>query len=204
MKKAISLFGLHSVYWRSICYTTNMRKQATDNLHKIGIVSWPKLFRAWERREATSAGWIRLYRSRGFSSWREWRMTACKDLHPERRKWILYKVEHPEIVVPTWFGGPFRGWRKHYRGRAVTFKTLVSRRSIRAHTYVLGLEKSFPRTTQLLGVRQKGKIVVIEGMHRACAVALAAQSRKKLRTSLTLALTPLSGKLPNLSAGQNR
>ncbi len=204
MKKAISPLGLLSAYWRGICYTTTMKKQAPDNLHQIGPVSWPTLFRAWEKREASSAGWIRHYRRRGFSSWREWRMTAYKDLHPERRKWILYRVEHPEIVVPPWFGGPFRGWRKHYRGRAVTFKTLALRRSIRAHAYVLGLVKNFPRTTQLLGVRQKGKIVVIEGMHRACAVALAAQSGKKIRTSLTIALTPLTGRLPNLSSGRNR
>ncbi len=172
------------------------------HLTKISSVSWPTLFRAWEKCEASQTGWQRHYRERGFASWREWRTAAYRRLKPTTRKWIVYKVDHPELVVPTWFGGPFRGWRKHYQGSAVTFKTLALRQSIRHHGKVLSIMKNFPRMTQLLGVVWKGRIVVIEGMHRACAVALSAKQGKKLKTSMTIALTTLSGKPPNLSSGR--
>lgn len=112
----------------------------------------------------------------------------------------MYKVTNPEIAIPKWFGGPFRGWQKHYHSQAVTFKTLATRRAIQKHGYVLRLVKYFPRTTQLLGVIWRGKIVVIEGMHRACAVALAARQGRKIKTSVTIALTPLVGEMPNLSS----
>ncbi len=181
-----------------------MRNKTTDNLQQVGPVTWPTLFRAWEKREASQAGWIRHYRGRGYASWREWRTTAYADLKPQQRQWTLYRVQQPELVVPGWCGGPFRGWRKHYRGHMITFRTLSQRRLIQNNGKVKSIIRKFPTTTQMLGVIWRGKIVVIEGMHRACAVVLAARQGKKINTSMTIALTPWSGRLPNLSSGQKK
>lgn len=181
-----------------------MKHSATTGLKSLGPISWSKLFRAWEKREARQTGWIRHYRERGFSSWREWRTNAYKVLNPQQRPWILYHVDRPELIVPTWYIGPFQGWKKHYRGQAVTFRTLAKWPTIQRHGKVASIVRRFPSTTQLLGVIWHGKIVVIEGTHRACAVAIAARRGKKLRTSMTIALTPLTGKVPDLSSGQKR
>lgn len=181
-----------------------MRNSPKLRLKKIGPVSWTKLFRAWEKREASQPMWIKHYRQRGYASWREWRTAAFSDLKPQQKKWTLYQVENPERIVSTWFGGPFRGWRKHYPGRTVTFKTLAQRQAIRNNGKVLSIMHRPPTKTQMLGVIWRGKIVVIEGMHRACAVALASKKGKKLRMSITIALAPLAGPMPNLSSGQKK
>lgn len=177
------------------------RQPPTMRLQRIGAISWSKLFHNWENGEAKQIGWIRHYRDRGFSSWREWRTTAYQGLRPQKRKWTLYKVERPEQVVPAWFIGPFRGWRIHYHGRAVTFRTLARRPAIQRNVKIKSIERNFPKSTQLIGVIWRNRIVVIEGTHRACAVALAAQQQKNIKTSLTIALTPLSGTMPSLSSG---
>ncbi len=181
-----------------------MKRSPLNELKPLGRISWAKLWRAWEQREAKQPGWIRHYRQRGYPSWRAWRTKAYAKLRPGQRPWTLYAVSHPEQSVPTWFGGPFKGWRKHYRGRPVTFRTLAGRRSIQTHGKILSLVRHFPPTTQLLGAVWRGRIVVIEGMHRATAIALAARKKRRLTTKMTIAITPVFGRLPDLSSGYAR
>lgn len=181
-----------------------MPRSPLNDLKPLGRISWTKLFRAWERREAKQPGWIRHYRERGYPSWRAWRTKVYAKLRPGKRPWTLYAVPHPERSVPTWFGGPFKGWRKHYRGRSVTFRTLAGRRSIQTNGKVLSLIRRFPTSTQMLGASWRGRLVVIEGMHRAAAIALANRKRRRLNTKITIAIAPVSGRLPNLSSGYAR
>lgn len=174
-------------------------------LQVIGKVSWSELFRDWEAREARQAGWIKHYRERGYNSWREWRTAAFRNLRPAGRTWTVYRIDQPEKVIPHWYGGPFQGWRKfYYRRQTVTFRTIARRQLLEKNGKVRQILKHFPAETQLMGVIWKGRIVIIEGMHRCCAIALTAQQGRAIKGNVTIALTSLSGHVPNLSSGHKQ
>lgn len=181
------------------------RRTATlRSLQRLRAVPWSDLWRDWEKREGVRREWIAHARSRGFRTWREWRAASYDRLQPAARRWTLYRVDDPARLVPTWFGGPFRGWRKYSGGSMVTFRTIAKRSAVRRNGKVLALERRFPTATQVIGLLWRGRIVIIEGMHRCTAIALAAARHKTLAGRLTIALTPLAGRLPDLSSRLNR
>ena len=103
-------------------------------------------------------------------------------------------------MVIDWHGGPFPGWKKSYYAGAQTrsFRWLVADGKIKKNRKVKAFKK-IPRTMKFFGLRYHGRIIIIDGMHRCCALALMIARKKPVRTAITLALAETT-KLPKLKA----
>ena len=56
----------------------------------------------------------------------------------------------------------------------------------------------FPKETYIVGLQTEAGIVVIEGMHRCSALALAAESNARIDAKVFIALAPYSGEIPEM------
>ncbi len=60
---------------------------------------------------------------------------------------------------------------------------------------MLRLYENFPGATTLSGLLTDQGIVIIEGMHRSCALALAAQNHKTVTTEIKICLADTRGEV---------
>ncbi len=160
-----------------------------------GPCTWAQVFAIWRTNEGDDSHWGPHARERGFPNWEAWRMTYATPLRLPERAWHLFRVEDPLATVPAFRGGPFGSWiRKYYHGDAhPTFATLARHPDIASHTGVLALRDHFPSETTISGLLHDDGIVIVEGMHRCCAIALAAAQGTPLMTTLRLALADARG-----------
>lgn len=174
--------------------------RSLNGLRFLQPIPWPEVNRLWQRQERRS-GWAKHYRGQGYRSWQEWRNAGFRPFRPHRRAWSLYEVSQPLQTIPRWYGGPFRGWKGiHYRGRSTaSFAELAIRPKILRHPKVRGLLRQFPKNSLMIGAMIGRRLYILEGMHRACALALAAQQGRPVRARITIALTRLRQPLPDLS-----
>ena len=138
-------------------------------------MSWEDVFRFWHDNEGSSENWKRAAEERGFSTWAEWRKQAyARPLGCETASWGFYEIAKPAKVVADFFGGPFRTWVEKYYDNEKTKKIneLVKVPEIREHQGIQAMKDNFPQKNIIICLRHKGEFYVIEGMHRACALAL--------------------------------
>jgi hypothetical protein len=136
-------------------------------------ISWEEIFNCWRRGEAGQESWKRHWEERGFDSWDEWRTTYASPLQPASLQWHLYKITDPLKDFPSIFGVPANAWiKKAYNGEATKqLKTILDNPIIKENDKIQAIKKDFPKETMLTGIIYDEKIVLIEGMHRACAMA---------------------------------
>lgn len=177
-----------------------------DQLKFIRSVEWPELFNYWRHGEENDPDWIESYTSHGFASWEEWRQKYVEVVGLDKRQWGIYTVLDPLQTVPTFRGGPFRSWmKKHYLGAdRPTFAELATRPSLQEQFRINRLIKAFPTETMLMGLRQTNEITIIDGMHRATAIALAAARGQAIVTNLTVALADANGEQLPIIGGFNK
>lgn len=163
-------------------------------LNFLRSATWPELFDYWRQGEESDPDWIKSYTSRGFTSWAEWRQNYVTALHLDQRQWRIHTILNPLVTVPTFRGGPFHSWiKKHYHGvDRPTFAELVTHTSVQQKPDLEDLIKNFPATTMLIGLQQGTDIIIIDGMHRACALALAAARQQPITANVTIALADAS------------
>ena len=163
-------------------------------------MTWDEVFSSWAKDESSVTHWIEHYKERGFNSWEEWRKSSVKDLHPEQLKWGLYEIKNPLETASDFYGGPFRSWKKKYYGNneVLQFKELAQNLELQQDTYVNALIKTFPKESILIGLRQDGKVIIIDGLHRCCALAIAHQKNIIIDTKLFIILADYSGEIPTL------
>ena len=171
-----------------------------NNLKYIKPISWEDVFLIWASGEADLPRWIEHYKSRGFSSWEEWRKNSVKDLNPEKLKWDLYEVIDPLKTVPGFRAGPFRAWMKKYYGdkEMPPFKDLAKNLELQNLAYVSELIKNFPKESTIIGLVKDKEIIVIEGMHRCSALAVANEKNITMNFKLFLILAEFLGDIPVL------
>lgn len=102
--------------------------------------------------------------------------------------------------MPTFRGGPFRAWIEQIYGDAgptPPFLEVAKRLSGMKNGRVLSLLESFPKETTITGVLTDADVIILEGMHRCAALAMAAAQGKAIATDLTIAL---GGALPDDAA----
>ncbi|MBI4142416.1 hypothetical protein HY480_00915 [Candidatus Uhrbacteria bacterium] len=162
-----------------------------------GPLTWTQVFAIWRTDEGDDSHWGPHARERGFPNWEAWRMTYATPLRLPERSWSLYRVDDPIVWVPMFRGGPFGSWiRKYYRGAPhPSFTTLARHPDIISHDGVLALRDAFPNETTITGLLHDEGIVIVEGMHRCCAIALAAAQGKPLAITLHLALADARGEM---------
>ena len=161
-----------------------------EKLAFVRRLTWAEVFEIWQGNEALRPNWIAHFQSRGFTTWDAWRMTYAVPLGLPEREWALYEVPSPLVNVPQFRGGPFAGWvNRFYDGReAPTFAELVQHPSIQQHGGVLDIIARFPAETIVTGVALPSGVRIVEGMHRSCALALAAARGVFITTRLYIAL----------------
>lgn len=153
-------------------------------------LTWPDVFEIWRENEEHLDHWKQLYTERGFSSWEDWRRPYAEAHGLSRKSWKLFRVEHPMITVQTFHGGPFRGWtERFYEGApAPDFHTLAQHPDIQTHTGIREIMERFPSSTTITGVQNDDGIVIVEGMHRCAALALAAAEKRDIKSEVYIAL----------------
>ena len=172
----------------------------------IKPLSWDEVFNIWRGNEAANPKWIEHYTSKGFKTWDDWRRATHAALKPEELEWHLCEIIDHLKTVPRFRGGPFKSWKRVYFRELdppPTFDELFSKRpEIATNVPVIEVLKNFPKHTTISGVQVKEDIYVVEGMHRSCALTMAAREGKKIETELTLALAHYPGEgMPTLGLG---
>lgn len=162
-----------------------------DKYRYIRSLTWDEVFEFWRANEEANPAWKEHYQKKGFTSWEDWRRTFAEPWHCETRPWELYRVVNPLDVALDWRGGPFRTWRKFYYQDQdfATFKDIVTGPNIQTHpgyAKMLRMYDDFPGTTTMSAFLTDQGIVIAEGMHRACALALAALNHKPITTEIYL------------------
>jgi len=158
-------------------------------------LSWKEVFDFWRKNEASQPNWIKVCRERGFDSWDAWREEYIKPFKCDQAEWHFYEVVNPEKNIPSFYGGPFKTWKKLYYKEKETlkFSEIAELSEIQKNKHVNSLADNFPEKTVIIGLEVGNKIVIIEGMHRSCAIALLAKKKKKVRSVVLIALAKYSG-----------
>jgi hypothetical protein len=160
----------------------------------LGSIDWKDIWEVWRTDEEES--WREHYQARGFESWDAWRRAYIQQVKPEGRSWELHKLEDYMESTPEMFVGPFRGWSVFYSDREHSrFKDIVTHPTFhrdQKDKKMREIEKNFPARTQIIGLKFGDKIMIGEGTHRCCAIALAAHEGRQINSRITLALTEYS------------
>ena len=145
------------------------------NIKKIKPLTWEDVFQFWHDNEGSSENWKNAAKERGFSTWAKWRLQSyAQPLGCETASWGYYEIAKPAEVIVDFYGGPFRTWIEKYYDDAKTKKIneLAKIPEIREHKGIRAMKENFPKNNIIICLRHKGEFYVIEGMHRACALAL--------------------------------
>lgn len=175
------------------------------DLKLIKKSSWSDVFNVWrENEDYPGSHWILLWQERGFKSWEDWRETYVERLGLKQLEWGFYEIIEPMQTVPQFGGGPFRSWvERFYQGKDnPLFSELAFLPEIQTHQGIINLMNDFPPETVITGVILNDKVIIVEGMHRCAAIALAAHLGLKIKTKMLICLaTHHLDKLPVV--GQN-
>lgn len=163
-------------------------------LRNNGPIAWEKIFEIWRETEADQEKWVNYYQGKGFSSWKDWRQSYVERFGYNKKSWDIYSIIRPLEVVPHFHGGPFRTWiNKYYHGEELpTFQRLVEMGDVKANSAVVEISKNFPLKTFLIGLLIDGEVVIIEGMHRCCAMTLMKEQKEELKSIVEIALAEYS------------
>jgi hypothetical protein len=173
---------------------------ANEFLKPIKTLSWADVFSLWRDGEAGLDRWINHYQNSGFASWDDWRSNTLKDLRHQDLVWALFEIADPMLHVPDFTGGPFRPWiARYYAGaKSRTFREIVKSAALQGNPIVQEMVQHFPKEAYLVGLQTDRGIVVIEGMHRCCALTLAAEGKTLIDSKVFIALAGYSGEIPEM------
>lgn len=168
-------------------------------LRYIHDISWSDVFAVWRSYEAYQKGWEAHWKERGFDSWDAWRSNYVAPLLPEERIWKVYRITDPSHDVPLMYGVPSRGWQaKCYDGASTKMiAEILSHPLVADNPKVCAVQENFPFQTMFTGIVHKEKIVLVEGMHRACALA----RMKEHDGDVVIALAMYDGDIPSIGKG---
>lgn len=153
---------------------------------------WEEVFLSWYKNEGESVNWAALAKERGFASWADWRLKGyARRFECEKVSWGFYEIENAPEAVSSWFGGPFRTWIEKYYGgeKTRTFSELALKPEIFDLPAVKSMKENYPKDSVISALElPDGRIFVIEGMHRACALAVMAKEKKAFDAELIFAI----------------
>lgn len=160
----------------------------------IRPLAWADVFDIWRKNEAADPKWVEHYRGRGFNSWEEWRKTYTNPLGLAEKEWSLYEILDPMNTILDFRGGPFSTWiERYYEGEELpSFQKIVNHSGIQENERIKHLAEDFPEETSLIGLHTNKGIIILEGMHRCCAVALAADRGRTVKSKIFIALAEFS------------
>ena len=181
-----------------------------NKLKLIKKSNWAEVFELWRKDEEKVKHWKSFWESKGFTSWAEWRMTTHRPLFENEIEWRLFKVENPTKVIPEWYGIMSYSWNKWFydafEEKPPKLKDLVAHPGVSNHWFIREIKDNFAKPAVMLALQSKnGEIMIAEGMHRACALAMADNENKKITTDLIVALGKWpKNKWPKFGSGWNK
>ncbi len=156
----------------------------------IKPLTWEDVFSIWENNEATDPSWVRhATKSRGFSSWQDWRQSHANKLILPSLNWALYKLSD-NTEIPNFHAGPFGAWAKHYNGKnSISFLELIKIPAVLENKRLKQMINNFPKKLNMIAVRKpSGIIVIIEGTHRCLAYAYLLGNKNFQNSDVKIAL----------------
>lgn len=151
-------------------------------------VTWDDVFADWKAREGSSPEWFKVATEvKGWPDWESWRMFTATQLDLPDRQWSLYEFSDPAEEISMSLIGPYSGWQaRTQRQNETSFAELMDDPAQFAEWSsrkdIIQMGNTFPSPTTMIGLRRPdGRIVLIDGHHRATAAALA---RKQGRTTV--------------------
>lgn len=171
----------------------------------IRPIAWSEIFDSWKKGEAHQEMWKKHWEGRGFSSWEEWRAEYAKPFRPETLEWSLYEIANPTQELPEIYAVPSKAWiEKAYGGeKTKKFKDIAEHPLIKNNDKILAIQNNFPKETMLTGLLCGDKIVLIEGMHRAAALA-AWNAKVPLTGKVFIALAEWPEEIPVLGGNYKK
>jgi hypothetical protein len=167
----------------------------------ISDTTWEEVFEEWRSREANNPGWVRTATEiKGWPDWEAWRRFTASQIGAEKRSWKIYEFTDPINDISAMLVGPYGGWQGRLPEKNKnSFEELLdipgNYEFFRNHEAVASLAKKFPCSTEFIGLvrEDNGKLVCLEGHHRATAVALAKKEGRKIDCkNIRIALARLS------------
>lgn len=166
-----------------------------NHLHYEGETTWKNVFQSWFEREGTRGDWQQVAKEKGWPSWQAWREAWVEGFGAQERKWFRFTILNPLETVPQFRIGPTQSWQKNFppdERNKHTFASLIDRSAYEENSKVKSMLNDFPEPTEFIGIYlPNGKIVCIEGHHRATALAIASKKGLdlKLKNLPTIVLT---------------
>lgn len=155
-------------------------------MHLISLTTWKDIFENWKNSEGVELSWQQVAREKGWPDWESWRRNSLAPMKPEMLSWEMFEFDNPMEEIPAMVMGPYKAWQKGIEEKnKLTFTEFLEipaeyERFVR-HIGVLERMNDFPDTSMIGVIRpDNGKLVCIEGHHRACAVALAKKLEKEI------------------------
>ena len=150
--------------------------------------TWQEVFETWKKGEGSDPSWINVAKKvKGWADWESWRRFGAKQISAEQREWKFYELEDPMREISEMLIGPFTSWQSRLPEKnKSTFIDLINipeqYEHFRKHGKVISMLESFPLDTEIIGFIREwdGKIICLEGHHRATTVAIAVKEGKKL------------------------
>ncbi len=172
------------------------------SLEYIHDRSWDEIFSVWRSYEAYQKSWKNHWQEREFNSWDDWRKDYISSISPENKKWSIYRINNISDVS-NFYGVPSRGWiEKCYNGEVTKKLSEISDHPvIKNNDKIDAIKNNFPYQTMLTGVVNENKIILVEGMHRALALARIAGDGLKIEGDMIIALAEHKGEIPKLGKG---
>ncbi|MFH1461221.1 MAG: hypothetical protein ABIF84_02270 [Patescibacteria group bacterium] len=154
----------------------------------IKDISWEQIFEGWREREANDPGWIHCATQiKGWPDWESWRRFSASQIRADERAWQIFEFTDPINEIPAMLVGPYSGWQARLPEKnKLSFEGLLNipeqYEFFKKHDKVKSITENFPVASQFIGlIRQdSGKIVCLEGHHRAVAVALAKKQNQSI------------------------
>lgn len=175
------------------------------SLEFVRSISWPEIFDQWKASEAHQESWKKHWEERGFSSWDEWRTAYVAPIEPETLSWSLYKINNPLQELPLIFGVPADTWiKKAYAGETTKkLKDILDTPLVKENDKISAVKNNFPKETMLTGLIFGDKIMLVEGMHRACALA-SWDTKVPLNSEITIALALWKKEIPRVGGNYKK
>ncbi len=167
----------------------------------IKNTTWDEVFEGWKNREANNPGWINCAtKIKGWPDWESWRKFSASQFEADKRDWKIFAFTDPLNEIPEMLVGPYSGWQRRLPEKnSKTFNDLLNipeqNEFWKKHDGVLSIINGFPFPTEFIGLHRgdNGKIVCMEGHHRATSITLAKKQGKiiDLGNDITIALADL-------------
>ncbi|PIW74633.1 MAG: hypothetical protein CO003_01645 [Candidatus Portnoybacteria bacterium CG_4_8_14_3_um_filter_44_15] len=150
------------------------------------------MFLSWYKNEGENPNWANLAKERGFASWADWRLKGyAQRFKCAKAEWGFYEISDPSVVVSGWFGGPFRTWiERHYGGeKTKSFAELAGQPDIAENPTIKAMATNYPRESIISALQVKdGRVFVVEGSHRSCALVVMAKNGRNFPDKLIFAI----------------